>query len=246
MLGLPTTLKNCPIKEAVFEIRFEPSVPNGAVYGVIYSALKETYGDSTPLPVLQIPETVRDADPNLIYQPHFRLKRDGFLLQIGPKIFAIASSAPYRGWTEYRHEIVSVFDKLKGEGFISDINRIGLRYINIFTIGILENIRLKIKIDEEFITNTETTLRTVFVEDDEFRTVLQIANDTIVTEPGSEPYVGSMIDVDVLKAGSGLPFLDNIEVMIDAAHEIAKNRFFALLKDELLETLEPEYDEEQR
>src|SRR5687768_15414418 len=113
MLKLPDKLDNCPIKEAIFEIRFESAVPGAAVFGMAYSVLKPRYPKSEPLPVVQLPEAVRDADPNLSFQPHYRLTQEHFVVQIGPKVLSINVMNPYCGWTAYRQEILSVYREVE-------------------------------------------------------------------------------------------------------------------------------------
>ena len=243
MAGLPTILENCPIKESTFEIRFESSFPAGAIYGIAYKDLEDYYTDSEPLPILQIPETVRTADPNFRHQPYYRMKGKDFTLQIGPKIIAITVKDPYCGWESYKNEIIRVFQILAKLDFISEVTRIGLRYVNTFKSGILDEIKFEIKINDVVVRNNETLLRTVFEEEHDFKTILHIANEAVITEADGDPYTGSMIDVDVSKAGENLPFMENIDGLIEEAHDIEKRRFFELLKDDFLDTFKPVYEE---
>ena len=71
-MRLPKALDPSPIKEAVVEIRFETPLPSEAVFGVVYNAIHDGYPELEKLPILQVPEAVRAADPNLMFQPHYR------------------------------------------------------------------------------------------------------------------------------------------------------------------------------
>ncbi|MDR1748905.1 MAG: hypothetical protein LBR47_07580, partial [Spirochaetaceae bacterium] len=53
----------CPVHEVVYELKFIPSVPPDAVFGIIYSRIQELFTNFVPLPVLQAPEKQRNTDP---------------------------------------------------------------------------------------------------------------------------------------------------------------------------------------
>jgi len=59
--GMPLRIYPCPIQQAVFEVRFKSEHPADAVFGMVYSAVKDLFLSAAPkvLPVMQIPETVR-------------------------------------------------------------------------------------------------------------------------------------------------------------------------------------------
>ena len=100
---LPKGIDPCPIKEAIIEIRFESVLPPDAVFGVVYNELKDIYKTPEPLPIMQLPASVRDQDKNLHFQPYYRIKRDNFLLQIGPQMLSLAVTA-YSTWVEFLGE----------------------------------------------------------------------------------------------------------------------------------------------
>lgn len=241
MNELPIKLKNCPIKEAIFEVRFESTFPPGAVFGIGYNALKEKYANFEPLPITQLPESVRDSDPDLFFQPHYRAKRDTFVVQIGPRILSINSIEPYPGWDNYKSEILSVLEAIKSSNLVSGVARIGLRYRNVFANQILKDINFNVRINDLDVTNPETSFRTVFDEDNGFKTILQIAGEVAVKEADGSTYTGSLIDIDVSFMAEEVPFLENPETFLEITHSIEKTHFFALLKHEFLQSFEPVY-----
>jgi uncharacterized protein (TIGR04255 family) len=87
----PTKISPCPIIESIVEIRFKTKLIPDAVFGVLYNAFKEDYPGLIKLPILQLPAPVRDSDPNLIFQPHYRLSCKDFLLQIGPRVISLSN-----------------------------------------------------------------------------------------------------------------------------------------------------------
>jgi hypothetical protein len=40
---LPEKIENCPIVEAVFEIRYSSKYPEDAIFGVLYAAVKDFF-----------------------------------------------------------------------------------------------------------------------------------------------------------------------------------------------------------
>jgi len=119
------------------------------VFGVIYSSFRNETGEIEKLPILQLPEALRSTDPNLIYKPHYRLRKGEYTVQIGPKVFSFANIEEYVGWNTFSTEIGNRFEKLFKLGIIKSIGRFGLRYINLFSdMNIYEKSTLKIHLGE--------------------------------------------------------------------------------------------------
>lgn len=240
IMKLPKRIDPCPIQEAVIEVRFESSLPPDAIFGVVYNGLKDTYSESQSLPILQIPQAVRDRDPNLTFQAHYRIKKDDYLLQVGPKMISLAISEKYPTWEEYLKEILAVFGKIKDLNVISKVSRLGLRYINIFEHDVLEKINLKITINENEIKNKETFFRTLFNEKG-FQVVLQVGNHVMFKKADGRLVEGATVDLDVAKIGDDINFFENMESLLNDAHTIEKEQFFGLLKEDFIQTLNPNY-----
>lgn len=239
-MTLPKRIDPSPIKEAIIEIRFESALPPDAVFGVIYNDLKDLYKEVEQLPILQIPEFVRVHDSNLAFQPHYRLKKGNYILQIGPKVISLAIVNEYLGWEEYLKEILTVFERIKKIDFITKVSRFGLRYINIFEIDILDQTNLKIMVSDREIHNKETFIKTSFQEKG-FQTVLQVGNNLVLQVSDAVPIIGSIIDVDVSKEIGSSDFFNDIDSLLNEAHVVEKEQFFGLLKQEYLASLNPSY-----
>ena len=80
-MSLPIKINPCPIVDCVVELRFKISIEPAAVFGIVYNAFKSDYPTVEKMPVLNLPEEIRLNDPNLIYQPWYRLRNGGFLLR---------------------------------------------------------------------------------------------------------------------------------------------------------------------
>lgn len=238
-MNLPKKITPDPILEAVAELRFDSVHPDEAVFGIIYSLFKDQYKDLIQLPILQMPKIVRSTDPNLKFQPHFRLSSDKYILQIGPKICSLGIKDNYYGWNDFLTEIVNVFEKIKENGIIKDLKRLAIRYIDFFEDDIFENIKLEIKINSEDIVKNKTYFKNMIFKDS-YQMFIQIGKDASVRK-GTKKYNGSIFDVDTQLINANNNSLLNLRKIFEDAHYIEKNYFFSLLKPSFIEKLNPEY-----
>jgi uncharacterized protein (TIGR04255 family) len=234
-MSLPKTISPCPILDALFEIRFSTKMHPNAVFGLIYNALQADFGESENLPILQLPEAVRAADPGFRFKPHYRIFNENFVVQIGPDVLTISSYPKYAGWTVFSNKILDVLDKVEKVGIIDSILRIGIRYINFFGGDIFKDLNLKILIGENSIENKSTVFRTE-IEQTDFSSTLQIANNV-----NNQDRLGSILDIDTFRENGLENFFLNKADIIGNGHEREKELFFSLLKKDFLTTLNPVY-----
>lgn len=232
---LPTKISPCPIIDAIFEIRFSSSTHPNAVFGLVYSALEKDFPNVETLPILEFPEVVRVNDPALYYKPHYKLPAQGFVLQVGPNVLSISSFPVYLGWKCFFEKILDILNKIEKIGFINNIKRMGIRYINFFDDNIYNQINLKININDSPISYNNTVVRTEILQADFFST-LQVANN--VKNNGK---IGSIIDIDAYNEKALDDFFTRKEVLISDGHQKEKELFFSLLDPDFLQTLNPEY-----
>jgi uncharacterized protein (TIGR04255 family) len=232
---LPKTIDPCPIVDALLEIRFSSKINANAVFGVIYNVLQTDFPKVESLPILQLPENVRTADPNLKYKPYYKVSNEGFVMQVGPDVFSISSFPNYQGWEEFSKVIFDVLKKVEDTNVIGTVQRLGIRYINFFDSDIFKNIDLKVCIKEDDIHYKNTVVRTE-IEQNPFFSTLQIANSVNVN---GKP--GSIIDIDTYKTTDLEDFFLNKKEIIGSGHLKEKELFFSLLKSEFLMSLNPKY-----
>ncbi len=241
-MNLPNNINPNPLQEAAVEIRFDSSLPPDAVFGVVYSSLRETYPEVENLPILQIPEAIRNRDENLIFQPHHKLKKENFVAQVGPRVFSLSMTPPLTSWSEFLPELVTVFEKIGNAQFISKVTRLGLRYINHFEGAILSHLNLELKIMGNSIEDSELYVRNIFPSGD-YSILLQVVNSTERLRKGdTDATIYSAIDTDVSISGTELDFFTRIKELLNNAHAVQKETFFGLLKDDFLQTMNPEYE----
>ncbi|MGI8655746.1 MAG: TIGR04255 family protein [Pyrinomonadaceae bacterium] len=243
-MQLPKKITPCPIEQVVVEIRFESVLPPEAIFGVVYNALNSSYPKVEQLPILQIPEFIRTQDPNLIFQPHHRLHRDNYSLQIGPKVLSVVLGKEYSGWNAYKSEIYMVFSKINTLNFISRISRVGIRYIDFFEGDIFKNINVQLSMYGENAVTEQTFVRTLLKRDN-FDCHLQVGNNMTVEAANAPARVGSIIDIDMSNTAVGgqtsEQFFQEVDALLEQGHHTQKDLFFNLLKPEFLDTLNPVY-----
>ena len=238
-MSLPKKISPCPIVESSIEIRFDSEMPSEAVFGVVYTQLKNEYKGIEKLPILQIPEEIRSQDPALMFQACYRLTGGNTIISIGPKVISIACVKEYSGWENFSAKAVDILLKVNQSGIISKLSRVGLRYINFFDGNILDRIDLSAKIGESSLTSNNTFIKTEFTRND-FSIVLQVANNANILIEGKQK-MGSIIDIDTSISHFNKDAINVSSELLGAAHTEGKQLFISLLKKDFLESLKPEY-----
>lgn len=240
-MGIPKKIDNCPIVDSVVELRFNSSIFPNAVFGLIFNSLQNDFPKVEKLPILQLPEQLRDSDPNFKFKTQYRLfSDDGYAVQIGPDVLVIGSPIPYPGWSNFFAKIKLVIEKVFQTGVIEEVLRLGVRFINFFDLDVFENINLNIQINSASHKPRNTQLRTE-IEKNGFMNTLNVANNAKQTIQNNEERNGSIIDIDTFKEYKGDTFKNIYESEIENAHNLEKEIFFSLLKKEYLETFHPVY-----
>ena len=231
---LPKVIDPCPIIDAIVELRFEPTVEADAVFGILYNIFKESYPKLLKLPILQLPEAFRQ-EKDLMYQPHYKMMNDRFAFQVGPRAITVSCLDKYVGWTDFYNEIKSCVTKIEGANLIGEYQRLGIRYINFFTINIFEKIQLQLNgADMKSDFSSLRTEKSV----GKLKCILQV-NNHVTIQRQTERITGSVIDIDIVALYNPELFKDVVS-LIDDAHTQEKQTFFDLIGDFVLE-LNPKY-----
>jgi uncharacterized protein (TIGR04255 family) len=238
-MKIPQKIYPCPIIEAIVEIRFESNIPSDAVFGVVYNEFKDEYTRVDKLPILQLPETLRAKDPNLKYQPYYKLIDENYLLQIGPNVLSVVNTNEYVGWNSFSKRINNTFYKIGKIHLISNAIRLGIRYVNFFETDIFKNINLRITLDNNPLLSEQITFRST-LKTGNFLSNLQILNKGKMVVKNINKY-GSIIDIDTYFMDKKNDISPNLSKLIEMGHEEEKILFFKLLKSEFLARFNPEY-----
>lgn len=240
----PSRLGITPIVESNLEIRFKSNVPDSAVPGMIYNALRGSYPEMESTNILEIPESIRSHAPELKYAPLYRLVGNKMVsIGVGPNILTIfynkdLHTEKYPGWTAYIHaEIIDVCKKINDMDIIFETTRLGLRTVDFFKeVNIFDKSELDLNFNGSSILNDVSALERNVVEND-FTCTVRI-NSQVSKKNGTEIQHGSVIDID-----TSLDLENNIfqnpDDIIMACHKANKKTFFDLLKEDFIKTLNP-------
>lgn len=233
-MNIPKHLRRCPIVDSICEIRFESSFPSEIVTGMIVGALG-SITEIEGLPVLQIPEAIRNIDEQLKFAPHYKAKIGEITLQFGGGVIAISSPIPYIGWIAFKPKIEEVLDKLISNKLIKNITRVARRTVNFFPDDILEHSTFKVHtpIEQE---KKQYHYTDHYCDGDNMMIRTTIANKAVyqISE-------GSVIDIDAFIELNNEPQLENIMEAIEKTHQESKKVFFTLLTPDFIKSMEPEY-----
>ncbi len=242
--SIPEKLKNDAIVEALFEIRFSMSTIPEVFFGRIAEFAPWKDFKHAPSLFYNLPPAVREADPNLRYQPLFTLvdERERRAVRIGPHAISYSRGLPYVGWrvfkTELEEVIAGVFEKAND----LKVERLGLRYLNalrrdLHGIQSISDLNLTLEVDNEQITGSANVNITTDGMSDTACTVRIATTDFVQgdTPPGTSVYV----DVDVFTDFKGFSTKDHgfVKEWIEKAHSKEKAKFFQLLTESTIESL---------
>jgi uncharacterized protein (TIGR04255 family) len=167
-------LKNKPLREAIFEFRWELDEPEPGLrldphykllIGSLYDSVKSKYPFHEPLPTSTMP----DEMAAYIIQHRFRVKKKGWpLIQIGPGIFTLNETKGYvwgtfeKAISEGLDSLFSSYSELGGE---LKTNSVMLRYIDAIDFDyendafefLREKMKININLGEQLFRNTGIT-----------------------------------------------------------------------------------------
>jgi uncharacterized protein (TIGR04255 family) len=236
---LPTRISPCPIIEAILEVRFVTGEDWSVLPGLLYTRIRDRYGEKKLLPLSQLPEELRRSDPALIHQPLVQFLRPGFVVQFGPRVLALAAVGEYPGWSAIRNEMEWLLARVQEAGFLLEGERLGMRYIDFFPGDVFPNLVIRTMVGETPLDGSEMALTKV-LRHPPFTARLVLNNSSMVTV-GDEARRGSILDLDLWVGPSHFDVFTNGIERFSEAHELNKQVFFGLLRPEFLATFSPEY-----
>jgi uncharacterized protein (TIGR04255 family) len=120
--------RNAPLQEAVFEIRF-PSIADYALFaGGMAMSQKQYFPTTQKLQVVDIPEIIELAG---LVKHRFISQDQSLLFQTGNDVISI-NSINYKGFPAFLDSIEKILTAAEKFINISNLTKIGLRYINRF------------------------------------------------------------------------------------------------------------------
>lgn len=254
-MKLPKKLMKEPLVDALFEIRFVPTVPNvsGVLPGMLLSKLQPSWNEPFTIERLQaaeIPSQMRLADPFMKYQPLFRLSGASFGISVGDWNVAVSCVLPYAGWAAFKPKIIDVMDALTKSNFVKELERYSMKYVDIVeheTLhGQIERANMEIRIGPHKLSDDLFDVR-MEMKVDEFTNLLHVASQATAALPNGVTRSGLLIDVDTVvnhRTAHLGEFMDELPDRLEKIHTENKTRVFTCLTPEAIQELEPIYGDQ--
>lgn len=245
---LPTKLLKGPLVDAAFEIRFHGAVQLSTVLpGLLYSQLG---GSSIErLPQADIPQQIRDNDPNLQYAPLVKLKVENFFISVGDRSLQVSCRAPYAGWALFMEQILKTLHTTNSINLVGPVIRYSLKYTDILPDNIMQNtsdyLSAQISIGGRGVDMAKVNLQAEILEGEAIN-LLQIAGrvEAQLIETG-EQRSGLLVDIDSIRQTDDVSlddFLGTAKENLISLHAVNKKLFFDCLSENGLTALEPSYE----
>ncbi|MEZ5919204.1 MAG: TIGR04255 family protein [Alphaproteobacteria bacterium] len=237
---VPKKITPCPIKEAIFELRFETDLPEEIIPGILFNKLNNVFDKGVErLPILEMPEVIRVNEPGLKYAAHHVFLSEQYKLQIGPRAFSIICPGKYVGWTEFKKMIEFILGVIEEVNLVKKAERTGLRYVNVFeSENVYQNLKMDFSIDNNTLIGEKNSISSEFSYSD-FLCLLKISN----LHRNQDKNQISIVDIDIIKNISDDASPDFLD-LVSRSHDAEKEIFFGLLKDEYLaNNYNPEYED---
>jgi uncharacterized protein (TIGR04255 family) len=245
---IPVRLRQEPLLEAIWEIRFSEASPSvvDLLPGMLFKSFPAKYRRAVKLPAANIPASLADQDPNLLFAPKIRLEGENQSVQIGDRVVSLSCRRPYSGWRLFSADIHELAKGVEETGLIERLERFSLKYIDLIElekpIG-LGQLQLELRLGGYDLAAKPVHLRTEIKEND-LNHIIQIISPAEVSLPGAENRLkGVLIDIDSIKPLAGDASWNALHQGLNAVHSACKSIFFSILKPETIEKLAPEYGE---
>jgi uncharacterized protein (TIGR04255 family) len=246
--ALPTRLGKEPLVDVVFEARFESASPASSIFpGILFAELPDQKLVER-LPAADLPDALRNVDPNVKFAPVGRIAWSDYLILFSDHSVAIACKLPYPGWNKFKSTIERIMDILLKTGVIQRIVQIDLKYVDLLEISTLQEqiqaVNLTVGLANQSLENENFQLR-IELQRNSLTNVVQIASGVTVSLMSGLKKTGLMIDVDTVQLNLNLSaddFRSTLSYTLETMHTANKAVFFDILTAQTISSLEPSYD----
>jgi len=253
MIRLPKKITPAKIRESIVQVYFGSEIPFEPLVGYLFSILNTGFGLeylNRPLPPLRQLAVDRINQPEkveLMVGPRHFFFNEEIKIQLQPGGSLVFNCVDeYLGWTQYSDYIRRVLAKLSDSGIITQYYRVGVRYISEFAnVDILDKVNFSVN---SSVLNSAPMSGSFRVEwkDDPYRIILnlgtKLAQQPVLQHEVENVEFVSLIDIDIIHEHLEQPKFNHFWETVEKAHLKEKEIFFTLLRQDFLETLNPEYE----
>lgn len=248
MVKLPVLLEKEPLVEAVFEVRMagDPMLAD-LLPGALFAQL-DPKPEILRLPTSEIPKPIRATDPNLIFSPLVQLSWEGFTISVGDRSIIVACKLPYPKWPQFKRAILDVASRVSQVGFIGEVERFSLKYVNFISAPTIaeqiNKINMKLMIGNIQVTEEHISLQLHRKEGDTLHITSLITG--ALGNLGDEDVVpGVVVGIDSIRMEQFSDFSAFAEALggsIESLRQENKDKFFSCLTSDAIAEMGPKYD----
>lgn len=247
-MELPKKITPDNLQQAIVEIKFAATLPYELIIGSFFSSLDSSYKFAVGLGNNRLPAIPNVENPSqevvvrLINEQIFF--NDSIRLTIRNDSLIFSSLKEYIGWDRLKSEIITVLSSFLSTRYIDHFFRIGIRYISEYkTQKLTDIIKFSFSFGFPDIESDAYTFRSEFNWGEQ-KVILQLLSQVTLQPnglPTNNQYKSSLVDIDVIWENFKEINLDILVQKLDLCHTKQKELFFTLLKEEFLNSLNPEY-----
>ena len=231
--------------DAIFEVRFEPAKAGTGqlLPGLIFAKLGTRYPRSEATPVASIPPQIREQEPSLRYQFHYRISGTSATISVGDRSASVTASPPYQGWEFFRPRIDEFLAVLRESALVKRLERFSLKFVNILDVpedSQLSLLNLDVRLGGITAPDDGFHLRTE-LRDAHLIRIVEITPKTTAKLSSGESRSGLLLSIDCIKATSSGNLDELTPEAIEQVHQELKEVFFGLITPTTLSALDPTY-----
>ena len=245
---LPIALEREPLIDALFEVRMDNA---GSLVDILPGMLFSEYGAKPGierLPAADVPQLIRENDPNFRYTPTRRLHIDGYVVALSDRSIAVSCQMPYPKWSRFKQEILRIINLVGKLEVAGNVERYSLKYVNLIEAATpkeqTEKINLEIQLGPLQVASDQFNLRVQNTDGDTLH-ILTVVTGATVRGSEVEEKMGVVVDVDSIRNIPPTPFVDfmrNLEDELETLRQENKAHFFGCLKEETINDMGPIYE----
>lgn len=236
-MKIPKRINPDNLKDSIVQIRFNSGIAPELFLGTFAANFGDTFKFAAA-----IPKVTSEGNKMVFEGGHFLDESELIKLNVAGDSITFNSYKNYPGWNNYFPIIKTTVEKLFSTNLITEIKRIGVRYISQFdNTSLIENLNMNLSIAIPNTNLEATQIRSEFLEGD-FKVILTLINKIKQIQGSNKNELNtSIIDIDVIQSPTEMTDSKTAIEAIDNGHQKEKTVFFSLLKPAFLETLNPQY-----
>lgn len=238
-MKIPKRINPDNLKDSIVQIRFNSGIAPELFLGTFATNFGDTFKFAAAIPKVALEGNKQQI---VVEGGHFLDKSELIKVNVASDSITFNTYKNYQGWHNYFPIIKTTIEKLFSTNLITEIKRIGIRYISQFNnTSLIDNLNMNLTIDIPNKNLESTQIRTEFSEG-EFKVILTLINKIKqIPESNKNELKTSIIDIDVIQLLTKMTDSKTAIEAIDNGHQKEKTVFFSLLKPAFLETLNPQY-----